>query len=183
MGGRPERLWLAHALAAAGRPLDALPHLRALLPGGPEEKEAYASALSAARARGAPVGDELRYFWTQELAQPALTEERREETVYALLDLDAYTTVLPTLADLARKKGDSWLHGYIDAATKAGRKQELIAFLQQELDRKDLPNSAQESRLYALVDSGGEAAAPPFLRRFFAAPGGDWGVFYKKYLP
>ena len=182
VGGRQERFWLADALVAAGRPLDALPHLRSLLPGSSEERDAYVSALSAARAKGAPVGDELRRYWTQELAQPGLREERKEEAVYALLDLDAYTTVLPTLAEWGRKKGDSWLYGYIDAAIKAGRKQELIAFLQEELDRKDLSNSTKEARLYTLIEYGGEAAALPYLRRFADASGSNWVFAYQDAL-
>ncbi len=181
-GGGNERLLLAKALVAAGRPSDALPHLRVLLPGGSDEETAYAEALSAALVKGAPVGEELHKFWAQKLVEPGLTDTRREEAVYALLDLKAYSTVLPTLAEWARRKGDPWFSGYLEAAVQAGRKNELIAFLQKELDRTDLSQETKETRLYALMDQGADGAALPYLRRFAETYGDNWVFAYEDAL-
>jgi predicted Zn-dependent protease len=181
-GGRAERLILANALVSAGRPQEALPHLRSLLPGGPEEVEAYSAALAGAVAKGAPVTEEARQFWTQQLTQPNLTVVRRREVVHALLELGAYATVLPTLATLARQQGGDWFFAYVDASVKSGKKAELTAFLQSELDRTDLSSEVKETRLYALIEHGGEAAALPYLKRFAESARGNWMFAYEEAL-
>jgi len=180
--GNRERFLLSNALMAAGRPADALPHLRRLLPGGHEEETAYAAALSAALEQGAPVGEELRTWLAQELAEPGLPAARRAELVYSLLALEAYATVLPALADLAHQQADPWLFAYVEAAVKAGRETELVEFLREELGRTERSAKAKEAHLYALMEHGGDAAALPYLREFARIPGGSWVFAYEAAL-
>jgi predicted Zn-dependent protease len=179
---RTNRLRLASALTDVGRPSEALHHLREIMRAqdvSAGEDNAYLAALSAARAEGEHVDDELRAYWSHKLATAGLTQTRREELLYALLDVNAYDIVLPSLAALAREQGGKWLFAYTDAALKANRKSELVAFLKSELVRTDLALSAKEPHMFALLEHGGETAALPFLRQFAEGLGGNWIFGYE----
>jgi thioredoxin-like negative regulator of GroEL len=179
------RLQLADALVGAGRPSEALPHLRALLAdadGNSATEFLYVDALNAALAQGVPVRDELQKFWTAKLAGAGITDSRREDLVYALLSIDANESVLPTLADLARKHGEPWLFAYAEAAVKAGRKSELVEFLTAELKRGDLAREDRTTRLQLLREHASDSAALPFLREFAETAGGEWSAAYEEVL-
>ena len=177
------RLEFASALVAAGRVADALPHLRALLPGGTAEIEAgYVDALRAAQAAGAPVGDELRRYWRNKLAASGLDEKAREQIVYALLDLQEYDEALPALADLARRQQGQWLFAYADSAIKAGRTADLVTFLRAALDADTSASEAGDTKLFLLREHGGNEVALPYLRRFAETRGGEWVAAYEEAL-
>ncbi|MFQ5849292.1 MAG: tetratricopeptide repeat protein [Candidatus Binatia bacterium] len=180
--GKRERLQLAKALVAVGRPGAALPHLRALLREGYDVEETYVAALSGAQGAGAPVAHELKTFLARKLTEAHLRDEKREEFAYRLTNLGAYRTVLPTLLFLARRKGGSWLFDYVEAALKADQKDLLIESLKHDLDREDLSREKKEVRLYLLLEHGGEVTSLPYLRKFAETFGGEWTFAYEEAL-
>ena len=177
-----DRLHLATALMAAGRPIDALPHLRALNSGNADTEPVYLEALTEAVRQGAPQRDELRTFWARKLGATKLPDARRQEIVYALLNLEAYADALPALFDLAREHGDSWLFASAEAATKSGRKRELVEFLKTEVRRLDLSLKDRGIRLQLLREHGGDAAALSDLRLFAEAGSAEWAFAYEESL-
>ena len=60
--------------------------------------------------------------------------------------------------------------------------QEAVDFLQRELDRRDLPVSAREERLYALIDHGGLDKALPYIRALAEARVSQWAGVYEEGL-
>jgi Tfp pilus assembly protein PilF len=176
------RLQLATALSAAGRPAEALPHFRALLPGDAAIESGYVEALRAAEAMGVPVRDEQRRYWAARLAKTGLSEQEQEEVVYALLDLEDLDAAVPALARLARREGGQWLSAYADAAVKAGRTADLVELLASELDRDHGTSDGNEQRLQLLREHGTAAATLPYLRRFADARGGEWLEAYEAAL-
>jgi tetratricopeptide (TPR) repeat protein len=181
-GTRMWRLQLATSLSAAGRPADALPHFRALLPGDPAIESGYVEALRAAQAMGVPVRDELRRYWAARLGRSGLSEEEQEEVVYALLDLQDLDAAVPALARLARREGGQWLFAYADAAARAGRTSDLVDLLTSELDGDATTSAANEQRLQLLREHGSASVALPYLRRFAEARGGEWIEAYEAAL-
>ena len=180
--GAADRLRLASAFVAAGRAVDALPHLRDLNTGRADVESLYVDALTQAVKQGAPVRNELKVFWSRNLAAPGLSDAKRQELVYALMDLGAYEEALPALYDLARAHGDSWLFACVDAATKSGRTKDLVPFLKAEVARLDLPLAERGVRLQLLREHGGNAVALADLRRFADLVGGEWAVAYEESL-
>ena len=136
----------------------------------------------AALKKGAPVRDELRDFLAARMAEPELDETRRIELVYGLLAIGAYQETLPWLKAWARRDSETWFFSYLEAAKKAGRVKEAVAFLHDELVRNDLTLKAQDVRLVALLDYGGKAVALPHLKRFASAYGKKWAFAYEDAL-
>ena len=136
----------------------------------------------AALKKGAPVRDELRDFLAARMAEPELDETRRIELVYGLLAIGAYQEALPWLKAWARRDSETWFFSYLEAAKKAGRVKEAVAFLHDELVRNDLTLKAQDVRLVALLDYGGKAVALPHLKRFASAYGKKWAFAYEDAL-
>gem|GEM_PF-3906626 len=169
---RAQRLALADALVANKRPREALVHLRALRGEGAAVEDRYRTALYAAYRDGAPLDAELRALVTRAIAQRARQPALSDQIVYEVLDLGAYDAVLPALTQLATTQPEAWYDVYRETALKAGRKQALVAFLQRDLERPDLPPKARAERLDTLRQVGGVEAALPYLRRA-AEAGGD----------
>lgn len=113
----------------------------------------------------------------------AKDDSERLGTIYALLDMNARAEVLPTLAELAHRKGGDSVDLFVDTANHAGSKPELMRFLTAELERHDLPRKTREDRLYVLLDCCGQEAALPWLKEFAgSAPGSDWASAYEEAL-
>ena len=181
LGDRTSRQRLAAALVAARQPLEALPHLRALVPGSAEIESLYVEALRRAWADGAPVRAELTRFWSAKLSNTGVRDAARAEILHALIDLQEFETVLPSLVQLARHD-DAWLFAYMDGSIRTGRKPELVKFLQSELDRLDLTWTKRTARLHLLREHGGDEAALPYLRQFAEVQGGDWLAAFEEAL-
>jgi thioredoxin-like negative regulator of GroEL len=192
-GGDENRLRLAIALNSAGRPVEALAHLRALLARLGQDaaernstEEAYTAALRSAAehsepARSAALLTELRAFWTAQLKREGLDEKRRLDVIYGMLEIHDWDEALPSLVELAR--GNSELIPlYLQSAIQAGRKPDAVSFLKSELDRKDLKPAARETRLYALIEHGGYDVALPYIRRLAWSSGGPWIAAYEDAL-
>lgn len=183
--GDGDRLNLARALHDAGRPLDALPHLRALLGRSGEAGEVYTAALLGA-VRGTAGGAaeslkaELRSFWAGKLARAGSDERQQLDLIYGLLELDAWDEALPRLRELARRSAEL-VPLYIETAVKSGRARDAVAFLEADLARGDLPLPVREARVYALIEHGGPAQALPHVRRL-AAEDPRWIPAYEEAL-
>jgi Tfp pilus assembly protein PilF len=182
-GRDDDRLRLAEALYASGRPADALDHLRGLVPrGGGESETLYAEVLTALEKKGGHVREELRDLWSKRLRDAGSDEKKQEEAAQALLDLGAYDTALPTLAKLAHRDSRAWQSAYVDAATKANRKTELVGFLRSELNRTDLSETEKNSTLELLREYGTDADALPYVRELAELHGGEWTSAYEDML-
>jgi cellulose synthase operon protein C len=182
VGGRTERFLLGRALFASHQYVEAVSHLRMLLPGSPEEESAYLDALTAVAGRSDNLREELRKYLATKLSDPAASRTRREDLVRTLLDLKDYATALPVAAAFARQSGGDWFSLYVESAVAAGRKSELFAFLVGELGRKDLPPSWREERMHVLLDNGGAAEGLGFLREYAEKSGGEWVSAYEDTL-
>ncbi|MFQ5738754.1 MAG: tetratricopeptide repeat protein [Acidobacteriota bacterium] len=176
------RLRLVRALNETGRATESLPLIRPLFPGGPEVEQAYLEALTVARQAGRPVQKELKSYWLRQLSQRGPNDPRREEVVYALLDLKADRAVLPALTDLARRKSDPWFPVFMESARKVGREKLVTAFLEDRLNQADLPEKLREEYLYALLDQKQWEIALPHLRRLAREGRGEWSFAYEEAL-
>ena len=185
-----DQLHLVNALMAASRPAEALKYLRPLLANGTsrdggdlsEKEQIYVAALNAALEAGEPVSAELKSFWSRRLGQSHLPESKREEIVYALLDLKDDAAVLPILEQFAKTKDSQWLFAFVDASLRAGKKDRLLQFLQTEVSRKDLNLTAREKYLRLLIEQGGDALALSFLRQFADEDIDEWLQVYEETL-
>ena len=178
-----DRLYFAEALISSDRPADALEHLRVLVSKGTPETEAlYAEALSAAYKSGSPIQKELQTYWSRKLHEAGHDEEKQEEAAQVLLDLEAYETVLPTLAGLAHRTGGNWRFAYVETAAKANRNAELVEFLHTELNRTDLGETDKSIIFGLLREHGTDADALPYVRELAEARGGEWTFAYEEIL-
>src|SRR3989454_1464200 len=185
-----DQLHLVTALMAASRPGEALKYLRPLLANDSavaeadlsEKEQIYLAALNAANQAGEPVNAELKSFWSRRLGQTNLSESKREEIVYALLDLKDDPAVLPTLERFARTKDSQWLFAFIDASVRAGKKDRLLEFLQTEVSRKDLNLNARGKYLRLLIEYGGDSLALFVLRQFADEDLDEWIQVYEETL-
>ncbi|MGF7176336.1 tetratricopeptide repeat protein [Azospirillum doebereinerae] len=173
------RFALASALLAAGRGVEALPHLTLLLAGGGTEIEtAYVAALDAAGRT-----EELTRFLSAKLARGGLSDEEERAIVFTLLDRKAYGAALPVLRSLAERLGGEWLFGYADAARKVGALPDLIALLERQLADPALTAEGREQRATLLLEAAGPVRALPILKQLAtASAGGPWDSLYRETL-
>ena len=176
--GPASKLRLAESLMDAGAPADALAILRPMLPGTREVEALHFAALARAFAKGAPVRDELVALAKARMGDARLGADDRAGVASVLVEAGAAEVALPLLQDLART-GDNWFFAFVDAAVKAKRRDQLVAFLKVELQRGDLTPKQRGDRVYALLEQGGHAEALPTLEALAEAQGGDWLFAYE----
>jgi tetratricopeptide (TPR) repeat protein len=181
------RLLLARALNEAGRPAEALPHLRVLRGGTPEAEELYAAALlGAVRSPGATtmpntLKKELHSFLMQKLDQKGGDESAQLAIIENLLEIGEWESALPRLEPLARRREDV-ASLYIETAVRAGNLKAAVDFLKSELARADLPVETREARVYALIDHGGQEEALPYIRQMAELGRSAWPSAYEEAL-
>ena len=185
--GSPDRgsaYRLALAFFNAGRFADAARLTREFMTAGPsaDEEALYLEALSKGWRQGEPFGDELRAYWSRQLGTPNLLLARREEIVYNLLDLNDVEAALPAVRWLAAEKRDPWLAAYSDLAVKAGRRDDVRAFLTAQLSLPVTDLRSNEALIHLLIEVGGELPALPFLKQFAEALGNEWAHAYEDAL-
>ncbi|MBM3570166.1 MAG: tetratricopeptide repeat protein, partial [Alphaproteobacteria bacterium] len=103
-------------------------------------------------------GGDVVALLIERLGRPDLNQARREETIYALIEAGQHAVVLPHLAELARRDGAKWFFAYVDAAKAADAEEQLLGFIEAELDRKDLPPAERETRMFVLTEIAPERA-------------------------
>lgn len=99
-----------------------------------------------------------------ELQAPSLPETRKEELVYALLELKAHQQALPYLKQLAYNSGDDWIFPYEETLRKLGRNQEIIKFWRARIKRSGLPVEEKRQLAFQLLESDSKADALAVFR-------------------
>ena len=150
------------------------------MPGSADIESLYVEALRRAWA-DAPRSERARPVLVGQAVAAGVSDAARAEILHALIDLQEFDTVLPSLALLARHD-DAWLFAYVEGSIRTGRKPELVKFLQSELDRLDLTWPKRTARLDLLREHGGDEAALPYLRQFAEVQGGDWLLAFEDAL-
>ena len=89
--------------------------------------------------------------------------------VEALARLGAEAQALPALARLAETRGGSWAFAYADALRKAGRRDDLVAFLEAWSRRPGVSASERRDVAFALLDAGAREPAERTFRTLAAA--------------
>lgn len=158
-GNAATRLVLARARTAAGRAEEALPVLKAMLPGTPEVQTAYLAALAAVARKGTAPEKELQAAFRARLEDPNLTEQARTDLIYAMIDAGAYTLVLPALERLVKERGGDWIFAYETALQKLGRKGDLKAFWVRQLARTDIKDADRRAIGYRMLEAGDKNGA------------------------
>lgn len=74
----------------------------------------------------------------RKLNDPKLPRARKEDLVYAMLEVKADEQVLPHLKLLAYQQGGDWVYPYEETLVKLGRNKELIDFFQMHIKHPDL---------------------------------------------
>ncbi|MDF1719356.1 MAG: hypothetical protein P1U65_01645 [Minwuia sp.] len=169
-------IW-GQALTAAGRADEAVPVLRALLPGTPEVRSAYIAALG----RGGDPAD-LRKFAETALSDPTMDATTREGLLFALLDAGLGDIALPALRDLARADPAKWEEPYLQALRLAKADKERTDLIVRRLEGNP-PRARRDLLLYELLEAAGPARALPFLEKVARAePAGPWPAVYEEAL-
>src|SRR5262249_20615127 len=146
----------------------------------------YTAALRSAAqksepARTAELFTELRAFWTAQLKRAGLDEKHQLDLIYGMLEIRAWDEALPRLSALAQKH-EELAALYIESAVQAGRKQDAISFLKNELERNDVKPADRETRLYGLIEHGGYDTALPYISRLAWSSRGPWIAYYEDAL-
>lgn len=94
-----------------------------------------------------------------ELQAPSLPETRREELVYAMLELKAHQQALPHLKQLAYRRGGDWIYPYEETLRKLGRNQEVIEFWRMRIKQSGLPVEEKRLLAFQLLESNSKIDA------------------------
>ena len=110
----------------------------------------------------------LRDRILRELQAPSLPESRREELIFAMLELKAHQQVLPHLKRLAYRVGGDWIYPYEETLVKLGRKQEIIAFWRLRVKQSSLPDEEKRLLAFQLLDANSKADAKSVFKKLAA---------------
>ncbi|MFQ5450554.1 MAG: tetratricopeptide repeat protein [Nitrospinaceae bacterium] len=124
------------------------------------------SRLPHSRGKGAlSIDNKLKDQILAELKSPGLPGSRREELVYALLDLKAYKSALPHLRTLANNRGGDWVAAYEESLQKLGRQRELVKFWVERVNRADLPVDSKRELAYQILETHHKSAAVAVFKK------------------
>ena len=116
----------------------------------------------------ADYGKRLRDRILTELKAPKLPESRREELVFAMLELNAAKQTLPHLKRLALKKGGDWIYLYERTLLKLGRKREITDFWRKRAKQSGLPVEEKRLLAYQLLENGKKSDAEKVFKELAA---------------
>jgi tetratricopeptide (TPR) repeat protein len=100
----------------------------------------------------------------RQLNDSRLPQSRKEDLIYALLDLKAHERVLPHLKQLAYQQGGDWVHPYEETLVKLGRNEELIDFFQMSIKRTGLAVDEKRQIAFRFLELNRKADALPVFR-------------------
>jgi tetratricopeptide (TPR) repeat protein len=123
----------------------------------------------------------LKKYLKAEAERTDLTPKETRQIATTLFDVSPVDS-LNLYARMVRKDPDAWGDDYIETLMALGRTQKLVNFLATEIDRPNISDTRRDSRLYALVETGGPAAAEAPLRRLAKTEGGEWEYAYEETL-
>jgi len=100
----------------------------------------------------------------RELQAPSIPEPRKEELVFALLELKAYKQALPYLKQLAFNLKGDWVYSYEETLLKLERKQELIDFWRLRAKQPGLPDEEKRQLALQFLDVYSKADAEKIFK-------------------
>jgi predicted Zn-dependent protease len=103
-----------------------------------------------------------------ELQSPSLPESRKEELVYAILELKGHKQVLPHLKQLAYRRGGDWIYPYEETLVKLGRQLEIVDFWRMRIKQSDLPDEEKRLLAFQLLDANSRADAENIFKELAA---------------
>lgn len=186
---KTNRLNLANAWLENKDPKQALALLEPLLAeDGSDVDQLYYNALTDVIVKNKVKGAEyaqlrqkLLTHLTAEMRNPATSAKRRNDILYAILDLKGYDIALPELRKNAEADPVKWGGMYIEYTLKHGKQADAIAYINAALKRK-LPEKIETQFIYTLVDQGEPSLALPYLRGHALSKGGSWMFAYDEAL-
>jgi tetratricopeptide (TPR) repeat protein len=95
----------------------------------------------------------------KELQAPGNVESRKEELVFALLELKAHKQALPHLKQLASNFKSDWVYSYEETLVKLEKKQELIEFWRLRAKQPSLPDEEKRQLAFQFLDAYSKADA------------------------
>jgi predicted Zn-dependent protease len=124
----------------------------------------YASLERSGKFKRAVDTKILRNRIILELQAPSLPETRKEELVYALLELKGHEQALPYLKQLAYDPGGDWVSPYEETLIALGRNQEVIKFWRRRTKQSSLPVEEKRQLAFQLLESDSKADALAVFR-------------------
>jgi len=100
----------------------------------------------------------------QELNDSNLTQSRKENFVYMMLEFKAHERVLPHLRQLAYLKGGDWVSPYEETLAKLGKNKELINFWRMRIKRPNLPEEEKRQLAFQFLEANSKADALPVFK-------------------
>jgi len=100
----------------------------------------------------------------RDLNNSRITQSRKENLIYAMLDLKANEKVLPHLKQLAYEQGGDWVYPYEDTLRTLGKNKELIDFFRMHIKRPNLNIEEQRRIAFLFLESNSKADALPIFR-------------------
>jgi tetratricopeptide (TPR) repeat protein len=164
-----DRLLWARSLLAADHPAQALSLLRdaAGASDDADTDRVFAVALQAAWRQGEPVTAELRQVWLRRLGHATQLQER-DMALAALLEVHAYSDLVPLLQTLAEQQPQKWLSIFEEAAEKAGEHSRVIGLWKTLGKRTTLDTALRQRIAYGLQDAGEKETAAVILAELAA---------------
>ncbi len=101
---------------------------------------------------------------SQQLNDANLTQARKEELVYAMLDVKANEQVLPHLKQLAYQQGGDWVFPYEETLVKLGKNEELIEFFQMHIKRPGLTVEEKRRIAFYFLEGNSKTNALPVFK-------------------
>lgn len=100
----------------------------------------------------------------QELNDSTLTQARKEELVYTMLEVKANEQVLPHLKQLAYQQGGDWVHPYEETLVELERNDELIEFFRMYIKQPGLDVEEKRRIAFQFLELNSKADALPAFR-------------------
>lgn len=100
----------------------------------------------------------------RQLNDPKLPKSRKEDLVYALLNIKAHEQVLPHLKQLAYQEGGDWRYPYEEILVKLGRNEELIDFFQMSIERSGMAVDEKRQIAFRFLELNRKADALPIFK-------------------
>jgi tetratricopeptide (TPR) repeat protein len=110
----------------------------------------------------------LRNRILRELQSPSLPESRREELVFAMLELKGHRQALPYLKQLAYRRGGDWIYPYEETLVKLGRQQEIVDFWRMRVKQSGLPDEEKRQLAFQLLEVNNKDDAEIVFRELAA---------------
>lgn len=100
----------------------------------------------------------------QQLNDSNVTQTRKEDLVFTMLELKAGEQVLPHLKQLAYQQGGNWVHTYEETLVELGRNEELINFWRMRVKQSSLPVEEKRQIAFQFLEVNSKTDALPVFK-------------------